>query len=94
MNGVSIEEGGSKSLEEVDPELQEERAKRDAEAHETLVTKAQQQLEDEKRKPAMDLRPTGISDQDLMFLRQIFPDKIDKGKLKVNIIYQILTPAY
>ena len=68
MNGVSIEEGGSKSLEEVDPELQEERAKRDAEAHETLVTKAQQQLEDEKRKPAMDLRPTGISDQDLMFL--------------------------
>ena len=79
MNGVSIEEGGSKSLEEVDPELQEERAKRDAEAHETLVTKAQQQLEDEKRKPAMDLRPTGISDQDLLFLRQHFPDKVDKG---------------
>ena len=94
MNSITIEEGASKSLEEVDPELQEERDRRDAEAHDTLVNKAQQDLDDEKRKPAMDLRPTGISDQDLKFLRQIFPDKIDKGKLKVNIIYQILTPAY
>ena len=79
FNSISKEEGGSESTEDVDPEHLAKRAKRDEETHEELVKKAKQDLEKEKKKTPLDLRPTGILDEDLIFLRQTFPDKVSRG---------------
>ena len=86
FNSISKEEGGSKSTgEEIDPEHLAKRAKRDEETHEELVKKAKQDLDEEKKKTPLDLRPTGISNEDLLFLRQTFPDKFSRGsKFKEN----------
>ena len=80
FNSLTKEEGGSKSTgEDVDQEHLAKRAKRDEETHEELVKKAKQDLDEAKKMTPLDLRPTGISDEDLIFLKQTFPDKVSRG---------------
>ena len=84
FHGVTKDEGGSTS-DDVDPEHLAKRAKLDEEAHETLVNKAQQQLDDERKITPLDLRPSGMSDHDVVIMRQIFPDEVDKGNKIRNV---------